>query len=222
MRLDPSSLRPVIGLADVARHLNELDSAELLYRQILARNPKYIRAYTGLVEVLRTRNNWAEAAKWQAKRLDVESHNDAESQSGVASRSVAGASGADPEETAKLGEFLLKAGEPDLAEKTFLATLEREPYSNAAHRHLADLYSDRAKLSHDRGDSAAERDAWVNARAHLEFVIRYEPDSDPVAYTALADVYRALGRPSAAAAILRKGLRIFPDNATLKTLVNSP
>ena len=172
----------------MARNLNQLDNAELLYRQILGRNPKYVLAYVGLVDLLRTRANWAEAAKWQAARLDVETNPDVE-------------------ETAKLGELLLHAGEPDLAEKALLSALEREPYCYLAHRTLADIYG-------------ARKD-WEKAIENFEFVVRYEPDADPVVYTSLAAVYRETGKPARAAAILRKGLRLFPDNAALKAGVQS-
>jgi spermidine synthase len=188
LHLDPSSLRAATGLADVARNLNQLDNAELLYRQVLGRNPKYVLAYVGIVDVLRTRANWAEAAKWQAARLDVETNSDVE-------------------ETARLGELLLRAGEPDLAEKTLLSALEREPYCYLAHRNLADIYR-------------ARKD-WEKAVENFEFVVRYEPDADPLVYTFLAAVYRETGKSAKAAAILRKGLRLFPDNAALKSSVQS-
>jgi spermidine synthase len=201
LRLKPSSLRAPTGLADVDSRLNDPGNAELLYRQVLARDPTYIRAYTGLVDLLSTSGRWAEAAKWQAQRIDAELRSDDDSSAGADEK-------VSPEETAKLGEYLLKSGDAQAAEKISLSTLDREPYSYDAHHNLADLYR-------------ARKD-WENARAHYEFIVRYEPDGDPLVYPALAEVYRALGRPSAAAAVLRKGLRVFPDNALLKRLVNSP
>jgi spermidine synthase len=184
MRLDHSSLPAIAGLGDVARHLQELDTAELIYRQILGRDPKYLRAYSGLVEVLRARENWGEAAKWQAALLEADERPDAA-------------------ETSTLGELLVRAGAPDLAEKPLLAALEIEPYSYSAHRQLAEVY-------------IARKD-WQRARENLEFCIRFEPDGDPLAFLALAHVYRQLDRPSFATAILRKGLRVFPDNAALQS-----
>ena len=183
LQLDRSSLRAAAGLGDVARHLQELDTAELIYRQILGRDAKYVRALSGMVEVMRAREHWGEAAKWQAALIEADATPNAA-------------------DTAALGEILLRAGAPDLAEQTLLSALELEPYSYSAHRQLGNLY-------------IARKD-WEKARTHLEFCIRYEPDGDPLAFLALADVYHRLGRPALAAASLRKGLRLFPDNAALQ------
>jgi uncharacterized protein HemY len=48
--------------------------------------------------------------------------------------------------------------------------------------------------------------------------VRFHPDADPSTYSSLAEVFRATGRPQSADEILRKGLRIFPDNENLKRL----
>ena len=59
---------------------------------------------------------------------------------------------------------------------------------------------------------------WPQARAHLEFAVRYFPDNDPDIYASLAEVYRAMGDATAANRILRKGMRIFPGNADVRRL----
>ena len=85
-----------------------------------------------------------------------------------------------------------------------MTALEREPYSYAAHRNLAEIY--------------VKKKQWDNAEAHFTFVERFHPDADAGTYVGLANVYRTTGRPQSAVEILRKGLRIFPGNAELQKL----
>ncbi len=110
------------------------------------------------------------------------------------------AAGAD--EYGRLGELLLRAGDLERAEAALRTALEREPYSYTAHRNLAELYRRRKLLE--------------QARMHLEFVVRYFPDADSASYTALAEIYRAMGDAAAATELLRKGRRIFPGDAELR------
>ena len=119
-------------------------------------------------------------------------------------RRIAADPAAGADEYSRLGELLIRMRELDRAETAFRAALEREPYSYAAHRNLSELYRDR-KL-------------WPQARAHLEFVVRYFPDTDAGAYATLAEVYRAMGNTTAAIEIVRKGQRIFPNDAALQRL----
>ena len=119
-------------------------------------------------------------------------------------RRIAADSSAGLNEYCRLGELLVRLGELARGELAFLTALEREPYSYAAHRNLGQLYR--------------RRMLWPQARAHLEFAVRYFPDNDPYIYASLAEVYRAMGDATAANRILRKGMRIFPGNADLRRL----
>jgi spermidine synthase len=185
LRIDPKSLEAAAGLANVARRQAQYDTAELLCRQILARDPNYIPAIECMMRISRARERWDESAQWQATLLKLKPNSD-------------------PDEYSRLGEVLFQAGKNDLAERAFVAALEKEPYSYAAHRNLGEIY--------------IQKKAWDKAQAHLEFVVRFHPDADAGTYLRLAEVYRSSGRPQSAAEILRKGLRIFPDNQELQKL----
>jgi len=104
----------------------------------------------------------------------------------------------------RLGEVLMQAGKNELAIRAFSAALEREPYSYAAHRNLGEIY--------------LKQKNWAQAEEQLRFVVTYHPDGDPGTYVSLAEAYRAAGRQQAAVETLRKGLRIFPDNADIQRL----
>jgi spermidine synthase/Tfp pilus assembly protein PilF len=187
LRLDPKSLEAAEGLANVARRQGQYDTAELLCRQILARDPNYLPAIQCMMRVSRARENWDQSAQWQATLLRLKPDSD-------------------PDEYSRLGEVLFQAGKDDLAERAFVAALEKEPYSYAAHRNLGEIY--------------LKKKAWDKAQAQLEFVVRFHPDGDAGTYVSLAEVYRNTGRPQSAAEILRKGLRIFPDNRQLLDLIS--
>jgi len=182
LQLDRTSLDAAQGLAEVARRQENDDTAELLLRQILVRNPKFVPALHAMMSIERDREAWRQAANWQARR--------------IAADPTAG-----PDEYCRLGELLLDMGDLARAESALLSGLEREPYSYAAHRNLGELYR--------------QRKFWTQARKHLEFVVRYFPDTDAETYAALAEVYRATGDTGAANEILRKGRRIFPDDQEL-------
>jgi hypothetical protein len=64
----------------------------------------------------------------------------------------------------------------------------------------------------------AQQGKWLDARQHLEFVMRYYPDEDSGIYSLLFQVDKALGDPASAAKAVRFGLRLFPDNSELKRL----
>ncbi len=189
LRLDRNSLEAAHGLAEVARRRGDAATAELLLRQILARNPNFVPALHDMMLIERDRKASPQAAHWQARR--------------IAADSAAG-----PDEYCRLGEILVRMGELQRGERAFLTALEREPYSYAAHRNLGELYR--------------QRKLWPQARAHLEFVVRYFPDVDPDTLVSLAEVYRAIGETAAAAAIVRKARRIFPGDADLRRLAPVP
>jgi spermidine synthase len=124
LHLDPSSMRAATGIADAALQNKEYDTAELLYRQVLGRQPDYLRAMQGLVKVLRQRENWPEAALWQARQIAADAKPDAD-------------------DYATLGEVLLHTGDTKNAEEAFRSALKRDSYSNAAHRDLGNLFRQR-------------------------------------------------------------------------------
>ncbi len=109
------------------------------------------------------------------------------------------------DEYAHLGEVYLFDGQTAEAKAAFNKALEREPYSYSAHRNLAQIY--------------VQKKQWDAARDALEFVVRYFPDGDAGTYISLASVYRFLGDPHAAEGILRKGLRVFPNDPDIKRAV---
>jgi tetratricopeptide (TPR) repeat protein len=75
--------------------------------------------------------------------------------------------------------------------------LTKDPYSYACHLQLGELYR--------------ETDRFPLARQHLEFVVRFYPDTNPTVFASLASVYLNLGDAKAADAVLRKGRRVFPE-----------
>jgi tetratricopeptide (TPR) repeat protein len=82
------------------------------------------------------------------------------------------------------------------AEPVLFRGLAKDPYSYACHLQLGELYR--------------ETDQFPLARQHLEFVVRFYPDSNSSVFASLASVYLNLGDAKAADAILKKGRRVFP------------
>jgi spermidine synthase len=121
LQLDPHSLEAAHGLAEIARQQGKYDSAELLLRQILARNPKYVPALDSFVKLERNRERWAEAARRQQQRIAADPR--------------AGAN-----EIAELGELLYRAGEAADGEAVLLRAIARDPYIYRAHRYLGEIY----------------------------------------------------------------------------------
>jgi spermidine synthase len=124
LQLDPARLEAAYYLGEAARRSADLDTAELMYRQVLVRDPEHARAMRGMMYVERSRGRWDNAADWQARALRAMPQ-----------------PGAD--EYARLGEVLLQANKMELAESAFLQALERDPYSYTAHRNLGALYQSR-------------------------------------------------------------------------------
>ncbi len=121
LRLDRTSLEAALGLAEIARRNGDFAAAEVLYGQMLARNPNFVSALSGMMSAKRGEGAFREAVDWQAKRI-----------------------AADPSashvEYARLGELLIRAGDLQNGERYLLEALHREPYSYAAHRNLGGLY----------------------------------------------------------------------------------
>jgi len=121
LRLDPSLTAAARGLAEVARHNDDLDSAYLLYRQILTREPQNLPALAGIVKVLDRKHEPGQAAVWLAKKLELD---------------------ADPDssEFALLGDFFVATGHSQQAVSEYREAIRRDRYSFAGHRGLGDLY----------------------------------------------------------------------------------
>jgi spermidine synthase len=105
---------------------------------------------------------------------------------------------------AQLGAIYLQAGDLRQASDVMQECLARDPYNYQAHAGLSQIFTAQKK--------------WSEARRHLEFVRQYFPDEDAGIYPLLFQVDNALGDPRAAAAAVRFGLRLFPDDADLKRL----
>ncbi len=131
LRLDKSSLAAAQGLADVARRAGDYATAELLLRQILARNPQHLPALDALVLVERNRNHWTQALAWQTRRIAADPQ-------------------AGPDEYCRLGELLLRMRDYPRAERALLDALAYEPYSYEAHRTLGQLYCEQKLWSQAR------------------------------------------------------------------------
>ncbi len=181
LRLNPASLEAAYGLGDAARRTVDFDTAELMFRQVLARDSQHRRALVSMRNMSRARADWPGAADWQRRLLALEESED---------------------ELSAMGEILLRLGQLTEATEYFQRALQHDPYSYSAHRNLGEIYR-RAQL-------------WKEALPHLEHVVRFEPDTDAGTYVAMADVYRGLGRPSAALAALRKGQRLFPKSTEIR------
>lgn len=124
LRLDHDSLEAAHGLAEVARRDGQAANAELLLRQVLAREPSFLPALETLALIARDRGEWAAAATWQQRR--------------IAADPEAGAN-----EYAQLGEVLTQVGDFTGAEHAFQTALAHDTYSYDAHRGLARLYHER-------------------------------------------------------------------------------
>jgi tetratricopeptide (TPR) repeat protein len=105
----------------VALHNDDLDTADLLYRQILGRDPQNLAAMAGLVKVLDRKRDWTEAAHWLSRKLKVDSDPDSS-------------------EFALLGDFLSQTGRPAEAGLAYEEAVQRDRYSSAGHRGLGDVH----------------------------------------------------------------------------------
>jgi spermidine synthase len=100
-------------------------------------------------------------------------------------------------EYCRLGAIWMKMFNTAEAELVLVRGLTKDPYSYACHLQLGELYR--------------ETDRFPSARQHLEFVVRFYPDTNPTVFASLASVYLNLGDAKAADAVLRKGRRVFPE-----------
>jgi tetratricopeptide (TPR) repeat protein len=126
LRIDPSLTAAARGLAEVARHNDDLDTAYLLYRQVLAREPDNLPAHAGIVKVLDRKHEREQAAVWLAKKLQLDSEPDSS-------------------EFALLGDFFVETGHSKQAANEYEEAIRRDRYSYAGHRGLGDLYRAQGK-----------------------------------------------------------------------------
>ena len=133
LRLDPKLSEAALGLAEVARHDNDLDSAGLLYRQILVRDPQNLDAMAGLVKVLYRQQEWAAAAVTLSKKLDLDTEPDSS-------------------EFALLGDCFVHTGHPQEAAAEYEEAIRRDHYSEFAHVGLGDLYRSQGQWEKARED----------------------------------------------------------------------
>ena len=131
LRLDSSLTPAARGLAELARHNDDLDSAYLLYRQVLGREPQNLSALAGLVKVLDRKHEASQAAVWLAKKLELDSDPDSS-------------------EFALLGDFFVQTGHPNEAGNEYREAIRRDPYSYSGHRGLGDLYRAAAQWENAR------------------------------------------------------------------------
>jgi len=123
LRLDPSLLEAAVELAKVSRRRGDEESAELLLRQVVAREPASKKALEALANLERDRKNWATALDWQKKRMAADGEPDAE-------------------QYTRLGEILVLSGETLGAQEAFQKALQRDAYSFSAHNNLGRIYGD--------------------------------------------------------------------------------
>jgi tetratricopeptide (TPR) repeat protein len=105
-------------------------------------------------------------------------------------------------EYCRLATIWMKISSFSEAEMFFRKGLQKDPYSYACHLGLGELYREAAR--------------FPLARQQFEWVVRFFPDSDPTTFRSLAGVYVVLGDMNSARAILRKGQRVFPEDAELR------
>jgi tetratricopeptide (TPR) repeat protein len=105
-------------------------------------------------------------------------------------------------EFCRLGAIRMKTGNLAEAEPAFEKGIAKDPYSYACHLGLGETYR--------------ETKRYNEARREFEMVVRFFPDADATTYRSLAGVDVMLGDRKAARESLRKGLRIFPEDAGLQ------
>jgi len=118
--LDPKSLDAACELGVLARKQFDYDNAQLLFGQVLARDPEHLPALDGLFQMESNRKHYAKAAEIRERMVTV--------------RGKANAS-----DLKHLGEMYLQAGDWVRAEQNFRALLAIEPHSYSAHRNLGEM-----------------------------------------------------------------------------------
>jgi spermidine synthase len=124
LRLDRNLLEAAWGIGEAARQQGDMPTAELLFRQVLARDPNHTPSLHSLFLITRARGAWEQAVEWQTRLLKTMPQPNAE-------------------EMARLGEVLLRSGKTELAFQSFVETLKLDPYSFAGHRNLSEIFRER-------------------------------------------------------------------------------
>ena len=128
LTLDTNSVEPVVQLGMVARKNFDWPNAEMLFRQVLHRQPNHLGALDGLFFVERSRQRYLQAAQMRE-------------------RLAAARGGPNHDDLKHLGEVYLQAGDWARAEQNFRELLEREPHSYSAHRNLGEMLLVRKDLA---------------------------------------------------------------------------
>ena len=105
-------------------------------------------------------------------------------------------------EYCRLGAIWIKLAEPKEAEPVLQRGLAKDPYSYACHLEMGELYRESGR--------------YLEARTHFELVIRLYPNYDATTFRSLAGVDLLLGDRRAAKAVLRKGIRMFPNDEQMR------
>jgi spermidine synthase len=109
-------------------------------------------------------------------------------------------------EYCRLGAIWMKAGNLAEAQAAMEKGIAKDSYSYACHLGLGEIYRENKKFS--------------DARREFEGVLRFFPDADATTYRSLAGVDVMLGERNVAKAVLKKGLRVFPEDEALRAAVS--
>jgi len=203
LAIDPNSLEAAWGHAEANRHFGNNEKARGELQQILARDPGNLPALASLSKLDLDFSRWTEAEELQRRVIRGNDRGDAPGDSRGDFRGDF-RSGAAAAARAQLAEILLREEKLDDARNAMLDCLAVDPYNYQTQLNL--------------GEMLAKQKNWVEARRHLEFVMRYFPDEDAGIYPLLYQADQALGDPRAARRAVRFGLRLFPDNSELQRL----
>ena len=105
-------------------------------------------------------------------------------------------------EYCRLGVILMKLSHIVAADAALQKGLQKDPYSYACHVVLGEL--------------ALETGKYPEARQNFEWLIHFFPDAEPSTFRSLAGLDLMMGDLKSAKAVIRKGQRIFPEDASLK------
>jgi len=121
LRLDPSAIEPLLGLAEIARAQNDFISAEFFLKKAITRDPQSTLALHRYALLESARGNWAEALKWQQKLMAAEKN--------------------PPDDTRMdLATLLWRTGDVRAAANECIDILERDSYNPIAHYLLAEIF----------------------------------------------------------------------------------
>ncbi|HXP68656.1 MAG TPA: fused MFS/spermidine synthase [Candidatus Dormibacteraeota bacterium] len=131
-RLEPSSWNATLGLGEVMRLKGDYATAEQMFREVLAHDPKSVPALSSYAFLEKSRGNFEEAIEWQTKRI------------------AAGAERS-PSAMAFLAELLLRAGDNRGTAHVCVDILNTDPYNLDARRFLAEALRREKRWDDARG-----------------------------------------------------------------------